>query len=84
MFRRFPLEPDRGLGAVLRKTRQAALRWADRIRADDRLRLVVEPSLDIVAFYAKTPDRRTTSISALTVRPGSKVPSVLSTVTTTG
>lgn len=64
----FPIESECGLGPVLRKTRQAALRWADLIRASDRLRLVVDPSLDIVAFYP-TPadgDRRVSTISRRT------------------
>jgi glutamate/tyrosine decarboxylase-like PLP-dependent enzyme len=46
----------------------AALRWADLIREDDRLRLVVDPSLDIIACYAVAPDHRVSSISALTQR----------------
>jgi glutamate/tyrosine decarboxylase-like PLP-dependent enzyme len=67
-LRCFPLATGSGLGPVLRRTRRAALRWAELIRGDDRLRLVVEPSLDIIGFYAATPDRRVSSISALTQR----------------
>jgi glutamate/tyrosine decarboxylase-like PLP-dependent enzyme len=64
----FPLEPDAGLGPVLRKTRLAALHWAELIERNDRLRLVTEPSLDIVAFYPIPPDgdRRASTISRLT------------------
>ncbi len=47
-----PLERDRGFGPVLARTRQTALDWAELIRSSDRLRLVVEPELDIVSFYA--------------------------------
>jgi len=67
-LRCFPLEADAGLGPVLRKTRAAALRWADLIRASDRLRLVVEPSLDIIAFYPVSADgdRRVSTISRCT------------------
>jgi glutamate/tyrosine decarboxylase-like PLP-dependent enzyme len=65
-LRCFPLSSERGLGPVLRQTRRAALRWAALVRDDERLRLVVEPSLDIVAFYATTPDRRASTVSALT------------------
>jgi glutamate/tyrosine decarboxylase-like PLP-dependent enzyme len=50
----FPLEADRGLGAVLRKTRGAALRWAKLIEQSEQLRLVLPPQLDIVNFYAVT------------------------------
>ena len=67
-LRCFPLRPDEGLGPVLRKTRGAARRWADLIRVDDRIRLIVEPSLDILCFYGTTPDRTASSISALTER----------------
>ena len=64
----FPLQRDAGLGPVLDKTRAAAVRWADLIRASGTLRLVVEPALDIVAFYPLPPDgdRRVSAISALT------------------
>jgi len=47
----FPLRADAGLGPVLRKTRQAALAWADLISASERLRLLTVPYLDILAFY---------------------------------
>ncbi|NOT59755.1 MAG: aspartate aminotransferase family protein [Acidobacteria bacterium] len=47
----FPLTAD-GLGAVLRKTRQAALGWAKLIDESEALRLVTSPALDIVNFYA--------------------------------
>jgi glutamate/tyrosine decarboxylase-like PLP-dependent enzyme len=64
----FPLESESGIGSILRKTRAAAVAWADRIRANERLRLVVEPELDIVNFYPLPAgdDRRVSSISALT------------------
>jgi glutamate/tyrosine decarboxylase-like PLP-dependent enzyme len=62
----FPLEADAGLGAVLRKTRQAALAWAGRIEASERLRLVATPALDILNFYAAP--GRVSEISARTHR----------------
>lgn len=66
----FPLRADEGLGPVLRKCRRAALAWADLIRASDRLRLMVEPALDILTFYPLPADgeRRVSAISALTER----------------
>ncbi len=66
----FPLESHRGLGSVLRKTRAAAQRWATLISESNCLKLLVEPSLDIIAFFPLPPngDRRVSSISALTQR----------------
>lgn len=66
-LRCFPLSPE-GLGAVLAKTRQAAMEWAELIRSESRMRLVVEPELDIIAFYPVPPDgdMRASTISALT------------------
>jgi glutamate/tyrosine decarboxylase-like PLP-dependent enzyme len=64
-----PLESDTGLGSVLAKTRQAAIEWARLIESCDRLRLVAEPELDIVTFYAlpEGPGRpRASQISKLT------------------
>ena len=44
------------------------MRWAELIEQSDRLRLVTEPSLDIVAFYPLPPDgdRRVSAISCCT------------------
>jgi len=66
-LRCFPLRADEGLGAVLRKTRQAALAWARLIEESEQLRLVIEPSLDIFAFFAAG-ERRVSEISARTHR----------------
>lgn len=65
-----PLAADRGLGAMLARTRAAALRWTELIRFSANLRLVVEPALDIVTFYAipTNDDRRVSTISNLTRR----------------
>ena len=49
----FPLERDRGLGAVLRASRRAALALADRLCASEALRLHVEPALDIVTYWPR-------------------------------
>jgi glutamate/tyrosine decarboxylase-like PLP-dependent enzyme len=64
----FPLEPEAGLGAILRKTRKAALEWARLIEASDELRLILQPSLDIINFYAITKGLKASEISALTQR----------------
>jgi glutamate/tyrosine decarboxylase-like PLP-dependent enzyme len=54
-----PLAPDAGLGPILARTRAAALAWAVRLAASPHLRLVVEPDLDILAYFpATTPATR--------------------------
>lgn len=63
----FPLTAA-GLGAVLTKTRQAALEWARLISASEELRLLTEPSLDIVTFFANLPGKRVSVISEVTHR----------------
>src|SRR5215510_4958852 len=64
----FPLESEAGLGAILRKTRKAALEWARLIESSDELRLILQPSLDIINFYAITKGLKASEISALTQR----------------
>jgi glutamate/tyrosine decarboxylase-like PLP-dependent enzyme len=64
----FPLKADEGLGAVLCKTRQAAREWARLIAAAEELSLVLEPSLDIIAFFPARAGRRVSEISAATNR----------------
>lgn len=49
----FPLRRDDGLGPMLAACRRAALRWAQLLRADDRLALVAEPELDIVTSFPR-------------------------------
>lgn len=60
-----PLEPDAGLGAILAKSRAAALRWAEIIEADGLFRLVVDPDLDILSFYPSPAVVGSPSASAL-------------------
>lgn len=64
----FPLELDRGFGPVLKANRQAALDWAARIKQSDRLRLVMDPELDILAFYSVAAGREASVISRETDR----------------
>lgn len=64
----FPLGSDAGLGAILRKTRAAAMRWAKLIEESEQLRLVLPPQLDIVNFYAMTKGLKVSEISAVTHR----------------
>jgi glutamate/tyrosine decarboxylase-like PLP-dependent enzyme len=51
----FPLERDRGLGAILAACRRAALALAQRIRTSDALQLHLEPALDIVSYWPRRP-----------------------------
>ncbi|MEP7342420.1 MAG: aminotransferase class I/II-fold pyridoxal phosphate-dependent enzyme [Acidobacteriota bacterium] len=64
----FPLESNSGLGAILRKTRGAAVRWSKLIEESEQLRLVLPPQLDIVNFYATTNGLKVSEISAVTHR----------------
>jgi len=64
----FPLESETGLGAILRKTRKAALEWTRLIESSGELRLILQPSLDIINFYAITKGLKASEISALTER----------------
>ena len=67
-LRCFPLTAEGGLSAVLRKTRSAALSWSSLINESEQLRLVVEPSLDIIAFFASIDQKSASGISAVTHR----------------
>jgi glutamate/tyrosine decarboxylase-like PLP-dependent enzyme len=64
----FPLDPGKGLGAILRKTRRAALAWAKLIEESGQLRLVQRPPLDIINFFAAPRGARVSDISAVTHR----------------
>jgi glutamate/tyrosine decarboxylase-like PLP-dependent enzyme len=67
----FPLAAEDGLGAILGRSREAALYWAAMIRAHPRLELVVQPELDILNFYAVPVAgdiAKASDISALTER----------------
>jgi glutamate/tyrosine decarboxylase-like PLP-dependent enzyme len=66
-LRCLPLEPREGLGAVLAQSRRAALAWADLLRESERFRLVVEPELDILAFYPVPPGSGRPLASEITV-----------------
>lgn len=64
----FPLQAATGLGPALLKGRQAALRWAELLQASTQLRLIHEPSLDILNFFAVTEGWQVSRINALTER----------------
>jgi glutamate/tyrosine decarboxylase-like PLP-dependent enzyme len=60
----FPLTPD-GLGAVLRPSRRAALRWAHLISESEDLALYQQPDLDIVTYFAVPPGPSTPRLSVI-------------------
>ncbi len=66
----FPLHSDNGqepggLGAVLRRTREAAIDWAARIGQADQLQLLSPPELDVVTFYPVIEGARVSDVSRL-------------------
>ncbi len=64
----FPLEAERGFGPMLARCHQAAVDWAGILQDDERWRLVLEPELDILNFFAIPSQGETTAsrISQLT------------------
>jgi len=67
-LRVLPLLPDTGLGAVLRRCREAALAFADMLRVSQRLFLLLEPELDIVTYFPGTRPFCSTTVSAASHR----------------
>jgi glutamate/tyrosine decarboxylase-like PLP-dependent enzyme len=59
----FPLKSNAGIGAILLKTRMAAQTWARLIKSSKEYRLVVEPELDIIAFYPISTGPKVSDIS---------------------
>ncbi|MDD8016970.1 MAG: aminotransferase class I/II-fold pyridoxal phosphate-dependent enzyme [Bacteroidota bacterium] len=50
----FPLEADRGLGLILTKTRQAAMKFSQLISTSDYFLEYTPPDLDIVTYFPRT------------------------------
>jgi glutamate/tyrosine decarboxylase-like PLP-dependent enzyme len=50
-LRCLPLRRDEGLGPILDACRRAALRWAALLRTSEHCSLLLEPELDILAFF---------------------------------
>lgn len=50
-LRCFPLQPNVGMGPILKACRRAAVTWAGLIEASPHLHLVMPPELDILAFF---------------------------------
>ncbi|MFM8394094.1 MAG: pyridoxal phosphate-dependent decarboxylase family protein, partial [Acidobacteriota bacterium] len=55
-----------GLGAILRRTREAARRWAALIDESAQLDLLLDPALDIVTFHAVVTPLTASGISRVT------------------
>ncbi|MGA9405658.1 MAG: aminotransferase class I/II-fold pyridoxal phosphate-dependent enzyme [Bacteroidota bacterium] len=49
-----PLQPEAGLGAILTKTRRAALEFSKLIASSSSMSEFVKPELDIVTYFLKT------------------------------
>ncbi|MFN8671031.1 MAG: aminotransferase class I/II-fold pyridoxal phosphate-dependent enzyme [Candidatus Sericytochromatia bacterium] len=62
----FPLEKNNGFGNILRKTREAALKFSELVKKSDKYDLVLEPELDIVCYYPKVQSNKVSDISSLT------------------
>ncbi len=62
----FPLEPNAGLGAVLEKTRKAALELNKLLSASLVLQSFVEPELDIVTYFPHSTPFSASNISQRT------------------
>ncbi len=58
-----PLQPETGLGAILTKTRRAALEFSKRIASSSTLNEFVTPELDIVTYFPKTEPMTASDIS---------------------
>jgi glutamate/tyrosine decarboxylase-like PLP-dependent enzyme len=64
----FPLNGQSGLGAVLTKTRKAAIEFARALAQGPRFRIVTDPALDIVSYFAVGGDKQVSSVSKETER----------------
>jgi glutamate/tyrosine decarboxylase-like PLP-dependent enzyme len=61
----FPLDPRVGFGSILRRSRRAALAFADLVRETPELLLVCEPELDIVVFAPRPGRPAASAVSRL-------------------
>ncbi len=63
-LRCFPLTAD-GLGSLLSRCRRAALAWTQLLRTSTSLSLLLDPELDIVTYFAGSPDDSAGTLSRL-------------------
>ncbi|MEW5798863.1 MAG: aminotransferase class I/II-fold pyridoxal phosphate-dependent enzyme [Bacteroidota bacterium] len=64
----FPLETETGLGAILTKTRDAALQFSRLLASSSSLCEHVQPELDIVTYFPKTKNFSATEVTLLVER----------------
>ncbi|MEK7433589.1 MAG: aminotransferase class I/II-fold pyridoxal phosphate-dependent enzyme, partial [Cyanobacteriota bacterium] len=62
----FPLEENNGFGNILKKTRLAGIKFAEKIKKSDNFTLLLEPELDIVCYYPNIESKKVSEISDLT------------------
>ncbi|MBC7475753.1 MAG: aminotransferase class V-fold PLP-dependent enzyme [Candidatus Sericytochromatia bacterium] len=62
----FPLRENEGFGAILNKTLQAANILSQKIKLSNDYILLLEPQLDIVCYFPKTKNMKSSEISAKT------------------
>jgi len=66
-MRAVPFRPHEGLGEMLAAGRRATLAWAEALKDDPKLRLLLPPETDILCFGARAPETAS-AISAATDR----------------
>lgn len=59
----FPLQIENGLGAILQKTRKAALLWNEEVKKYPQLASFVSPQLDIVTYFPVPKNFSASSVS---------------------
>lgn len=64
----FPLASNKGMGPILKKTRNAALKWYSLVEQSEQLRPMLKPQLDILNFYSTSDGLKASQISAHTER----------------
>ncbi|MDP1677083.1 MAG: aminotransferase class I/II-fold pyridoxal phosphate-dependent enzyme [Bacteroidota bacterium] len=62
----FPLQSNNGLGTILTKTRQAALKWSEMVSSSSSLLELEKPDLDIVIYLPKTNPFSASVVSQIT------------------
>lgn len=67
-LKHFPLTENNGFGNILKKTRQAGLKFSEIIKESKNYILLLEPELDIVCYFPKTKEMTSDSISVLSDR----------------
>ncbi|MBI2428329.1 MAG: aspartate aminotransferase family protein [Ignavibacteriales bacterium] len=64
----FPLESEKGLGSVLKRTREAALQFSQQLTMSRLLCEYVPPELDIVTYFPRTKNFSASEVSSVVER----------------